>query len=124
MEAPLAFSSLLSHSFLLRPARVNSLFASLLDSLSAFPYLSPRMNVLTPLFEGFASSVYPDLDPEDRHALERSFYVGCASMIQAQQEAVMGLSPLESREALDELIREVQRAISRLAVDYGDPSLN
>jgi hypothetical protein len=82
------------------------------------------MNALTPLLEGFLESVYPDLTPEGRHAVERAFYVGAAALIQAQQDAVDESSVEKSKEALNELIREVQRAITRLSTDIGDPSLN
>ena len=79
---------------------------------------------MTPLLEGFLESVYPDLTPEGRHAVERAFYVGAAALIQAQQDAVDESSVEKSKEALNELIREVQRAITRLSTDIGDPSLN
>jgi hypothetical protein len=82
------------------------------------------MNALTPLLEGFLDSVYPDLNPEARHAMERAFYVGAAALIQAQQDSIDETSPEKSKEALNDLIREVQRAITRLTTDYGDPSLN
>ena len=82
------------------------------------------MNVLTPLLENFLDNVYPDLDAEARHAMERAFYVGAAALIQAQQECVDETSVDKSKEALNDLIREVQRAITRLTSDYGDPSLN
>lgn len=82
------------------------------------------MNALTPLLDSFLDSVYPDLTAEARHAMERAFYVGAAALIQAQQDAVDEDSAEKSKEALNELIREVQRAITRLTADYGDPSLN
>jgi len=82
------------------------------------------MNVLTPLLENFLDSVYPDLTAEARHAMERAFYVGAAALIQAQQECVDETSVEKSKEALNDLIREVQRAITRLSTDLGDPSLN
>ena len=82
------------------------------------------MNALTPLLEGFLDNVYPDINPEARHAMERAFYVGAAAMIEAQRDAVDEASPKKSKEALNDLITEVQRAITRLAADYGDLSLN
>lgn len=82
------------------------------------------MNLLPPLFDDFASRVYPFIPPEQRHALERAFYVGAAALIQAQQDSIDETSPEKSKEALNDLIREVQRAITRLTADYGDPSLN
>jgi hypothetical protein len=82
------------------------------------------MNALTPLLENFLESVYPDINPETRHAMERAFYVGAAALIQAQQDSVDETSELKSKEALNDLIREVQRAITRLTADYADPSLN
>ena len=82
------------------------------------------MNLLPPLFEDFASRVYPFIPPEQRHALERSFYVGAAALIQAQHDVVKDAPAEDGKDALNELIREVQNAITRLSVDYGDPSLN
>ena len=82
------------------------------------------MNALTPLLENFLESVYPDINPEARHAMERAFYVGAAAMVEAQKNAVNEKSMKQSKEALNDLITEVQRAITRLTADYGDPSLN
>ena len=45
-------------------------------------------------------------------------------MIQAQHDAVKDCPMDEGKDALNELIKEVQNAITRLSVDYGDPSLN
>lgn len=82
------------------------------------------MNLLPQQFEHFISHVYPFIPPEQRHALERSFYVGAAALIQAQHDAVKDCPMDEGKDALNELIKEVQNAITRLSVDYGDPSLN